>query len=391
MLGFRGNNRIARLATTWFALLAGFAGMLAHADEIESNLRQNLQHRITATWQGQPLRSALNRLAEQQQISVWLDRRVDPSQTLDLSIRNIPLHTVLERIAQRCGLRVTTVASVAYMGPQDSAAEIAAIREMLRASLSEVPLDMRRRWLQKSAWSWSRLSEPRNLLRDLFRHSRIELRGIERVPHDLWDARQLPTLALVDRAVLLLVGFDLAIQIAPDGKSCEIAPIERPITVTRQYRLPTNRQPTISQLRTQFRGLTIKQIGSRMHVTGDWEDQQRLKAAIEGRSASKPSRPAFGKTSTLAPQADLQVYSLRVREKPVGQVLKQLAAQLQLELTWDDKQLAANSRSLNTRISCELKSASLDGLLEGVLKPAGLSYRREGNHIRIEAKQATLP
>jgi len=212
----------------------------------------------------------------------------------------------------------------------------------LRTSLANAPQNIRKHWLKRATWSWPRLSEPRRILQDQFSNTKIKLLGLDQVPHDLWPARQLPPLALVDRSLLALYGFDLTLQIDADGKRCRIIPIKRPLDITRQVSIPSDRRSA------------------------------EQKSHQEKRSSRK---------------SDKRVYSLRIREKKVGDVLRQLAGQLQLDLKWDEKQLAAAGRTLETRISCEVESADLDQLLESVLTPAGLQFKREGTVVRIEARE----
>ncbi len=326
-------------AVAFVILFAAMMGPKATAAPKSMALRQRLLHPLTATWQGQQLRIALDRLADLEGLTIWLDRRIDPGQTISLSVQELPLGETLAKLARAVGGEVAYVEGVVYVGPKGTAQEIDALREMMRASLTNAPHTMRSGWFSKAAWSWPRLSEPRKILPGLFSSSKIELHGLEQVPHDLWLAQQLSPLALVDRATLLLYGFDLTLQIATDGKSCRIVPIERPLVATHKYPGPSVRRPVAQQPHPK------------------------------SRSAPRPNR---------------KVYSLHIREKKVGDVLQQLARQLHLDLQWDEKQLAAAGRTMETRISCEVASVDLDQLLESVLTPAGLQFDREGTVVRIE-------
>src|SRR5690242_20339320 len=58
---------------------------------------------VTVTWQGQELAAGLDRLADLQQTTIWLDRRVDPSTTVDLSASNEPLIDVLRKLGEPHG------------------------------------------------------------------------------------------------------------------------------------------------------------------------------------------------------------------------------------------------------------------------------------------------
>ena len=59
--------------------------------------------------------------------------------------------------------------------------------------------------------------DPADLLAQLGRLGDVEIIGIERVPHDLWAAADLPPLSLVDRLTLIAVQFDLTFKVAAGG------------------------------------------------------------------------------------------------------------------------------------------------------------------------------
>jgi hypothetical protein len=318
-------------------ILIGFVSSSSdsRANERSGDLQTQLQRQVSVTWQGQSLAGALAGLSNRGHPCVWLDRRVDPEQSIELSLREVSLKRAFEKLARNCNLHVAYLGGVVYLGPDDAAGEIMALREKFHDVLENSPRAPRQSWYRKSAWAWSRLSEPRDLLQELFSGTPIKLQGIERVPYDLWDARQLPRLTRMDRAMLLLIGFNLTLHIDPDGKHCQVVPIERPVVFTRQYPIRTNQ------------------------------------------GSQGPVRPV---------PRGRRVYSLEIREQTLRSVLRQLASQLSVELTWDERQLATTGHSLDTRISCKVQSASLEQLLEAILTPAGLHHQRVGGQIRIQAK-----
>ena len=59
---------------------------------------------VTATWQRQALGKALTRLAASQEIPLWLDRRVDPQQTIDSQFTDFSVEKVLDELAKKKGL-----------------------------------------------------------------------------------------------------------------------------------------------------------------------------------------------------------------------------------------------------------------------------------------------
>ncbi|NOY42119.1 MAG: hypothetical protein GXP26_09815 [Planctomycetes bacterium] len=296
-----------------------------------------LQQQISVTWRGQQLGTIIQRLSDTQGIAIWLDRRVDPQQTVELRLTDVSLAHALEAITEKLGLGFSVLESVVYVGPAASARELQTLSRRSHERLAKVPTAMKKRWLRITPWECPRLSNPRMLLAEMLRDAKIKLTGEKLVPHDLWLAKQLPPTSLVDRVVLILIGFDLTCNISADGKMCEVVPIQRPIVLERKYKRPRNRQ------------------------------------APPRKPSSRPTRKAEKK------------FSLQLQNQPVGAVIGQLAKQLKFDVVWDEASLVANGISRDDLVSCRVRNVDFDELLTSILSPAGLQFQRNGNSIEIKA------
>ncbi len=305
-------------------LLAGSLSAARHSQTFE----QKLQRKVSVTWQGQQLVLALERLASTGQITLWLDRRVDHQQTVTLQCVDLPLVQVLEKIAQQQSLGFARLDRIIFLGPEQTALELPTLIRQARVPLANSPAAIRKFWLRKKNTTWSRLSEPRTLAESWLREANVSLNGSEQIPHDLWPAQSLPPLALVDRLVLLLSGFDLTCQIASDGKRCEIVPITRPLKLVRQ----------------------------------------------------RPGQKSPPRNSTQG--ASHKRFTLRLENQPLGRVLDQFAKQLQLEIVWAFERKQVKERL----VSCEVQNIELDELLQSLLSPAGLQHHRDGKRVTIQTK-----
>ncbi len=288
--------------------------------------------RITAVWQGQQLGAVLERLANARHAPLWLDRRVDPQQTVDVQFTDVPFAQALAELAEQHELGVGQLGGVIYVGPKETARGLATLARRARAALALTPAAKRQRWLRAAPSEWPRLTQPRALLKELLQQAGIELVDDRLVPHDLWPARELPPLALVDRVVLILAGFDLTCEISRDGGSCRVVPIVYPLPAA--------------------------------------GDAPLAEASSSGRSGASVARRQF---------------SLRLENQPVGRVVQQLAGQLKLEISWNEESLRKNGRSRETLVSCEVADVDLDELLRSILEPAGLGFSKEGQRIEIHA------
>jgi len=96
-----------------------------------------------------------------------------------------------------------------------------------------------------------------------------------------------------------------------------------------------------------------------------------------GRRGRAPAREA------PPPQGTKQVYTLRVAEKPVGAVLRELAQRLNWQIEFDEAAIRAAGRSIEKRVSFAVENVEQDALLDALLRPAGLDFRRDDERIMI--------
>jgi hypothetical protein len=348
------------------------ASPLAHAVEV---VEQKLSSRLSATWQGQELGTVLERLASTQGVTIWLDRRVNSQQQVDARHSNATLRTILDQITTEHALGWSLFGEIIYVGPPESANDLATLAARARQSLDNAPADYRNRWLTAEPANWPRLSIPHEILSQWLATAEIKLTNPDALPHDLWDACSLPPMSLTDRVVLLLIGFDTTCEISSNGRSCRIVPIERPVLITEKHNAGNRSQEVIAAFQDE-KNVEIHRSGRQLTVTGRWEDQQRVANIIAGNDPPKPTQSQRTRESE-------QRFSLKLENQPVGKVIDQLAAQLGLNVVWEQQLLAGDTDMRQTRISCEVTNGDLNKLLESVLYPAGLSYRLSGSELKI--------
>jgi hypothetical protein len=100
-------------------------------------------------------------------------------------------------------------------------------------------------------------------------------------------------------------------------------------------------------------------------------------------STPPTTRPATPPNRETMKKGTSQRYTLRVHEQPVGKVLDQLGRQLHLEVSIDTAAIEAAGKSLDQRVSFDVKDADLPALLDALLQPAGLTYERNGQRLNI--------
>ena len=228
-------------------------------------LQQKLAQPVDIFWSNTPLRGALQGLAETQKVAILIDRRVDPGRKLDLTIKGEPMRAALQTIAERCGLGLSRLSAVVYLGPPPTAEQLRPVANALRQSVRQLPPAAKRKFFHFRAIAWSDLSTPRDLLTQLARRNGLEIVGLDRVPHDLWAAADLPPLSLVDRLTLIAIQFDLTFKVTAGGTKLELVPVPENLQLSAGDGQPfsawaPSTTPTTREHRTNLETLRIKRM-----------------------------------------------------------------------------------------------------------------------------------
>ena len=301
-------------------------------------LSQTLAQPLDVFWSNNPLRDAVTSLSRAQRVAVLIDRRVDPGQRLSLNLQNVPLETVLQTVAERCGLGLGRLGPVLYLAPPPAAARLRPLATAFDRAVRQLPAAAQRKFLRSQPLAWEDLATPRELLEQLGRQNGLEIDGLQRVPHDLWAAADLPPLSLVERLTLIAAQFDLGLTIADGGTRLQIGPMPDDLPT-----LPAERRPLSA-----------------------------------GQASSKPS------AAPPSPSLEwVRIQRLSVRAKPLGPVLRQLAERLGLQLKIDEQAIQRAGISLDQRVSVLVENATIDQLLHELLKSTGLKFQRRQNVVEI--------
>lgn len=283
-------------------------------------------------WQGVPLDEAITRLRTLFPETIFVDRRVDPEVRVSLEVEASSAEQALGMLATAQGLGVSRLGKVVYLGPSASAERLKTAATLRAKDVSRLPSNARTSFASRRSLDWPRLAEPRKLVESVAQQAGWKLGNPEQIPFDLWPAGRLPELNVTDQLTLLLIGFDLTFEVKPDEHTINIVPLAEIATL-----------PASNTARTQ------------------------------PAPKANASRPARGK----------QMFSLRVEEKPVGVVLRQLATKLNWSLQIDEDAIRAAGLSLEKRVSFNVDQVDQEKLLEALLTPAGLEYTIDGNQVRV--------
>jgi len=362
-------ERLTWSIAAWFMLLVT-TGLAQDAIPWKTGmaLRKQLDASVGVTWPERPLREGLASLSRSTGVCVFLDRRVDPDQNIELTVRDESLQRVLEQLAEKTHARVVTVGPVLYRGPPQAAGQLGALAALRHKQAAALPNATKARLLKSQAWKWDELAEPRALLDGLTRQAGVTTLNPDLLPHDLWPAADLPPLAWVDRLTLLLAGFGLTYEFADEGTAIRLVPMPEEVLVEKTYTPRGEPGPVVAQLRRIVPRAKIRVEGGKLLVTAAEDDQDKVQRLLSGETVK-----------TTTPMPGEKRYSLTVTNQAVGSVVKTVANQLGKEMKFDPQIV----ERLQTKVSLVVKDVTLDELLSKALAPLKLGYRIDDRAIEI--------
>ncbi|HKD37092.1 MAG TPA: STN domain-containing protein [Pirellulales bacterium] len=341
-------------------------------------LKAQLEQKIGIDWggpKGNKFRDAIASLSRAQRVAILIDRRVDPDQKIELSIDDATLESSLKLIAANKHIGMAQVGSVIYLGPKATAEKLRTLAALRKDEAIKLSQAVRSRILQIHPMKWEELATPRDLLTSLTADTKVRIDGVDRIPHDLWAAADLPPANFIDRLTLIAGQFDLTFRFADEGESVQLVEMPATPVVEKSYPLrgglAARAKEIEMKLAESLPGATVEAATDKLIVRGRAEDQDFVETYLSGRPAKR--------TVTAG---EKKVYTLTI-VMPVGQLIKTLGKKLDLDVQIDEEAIKAAGLSLGTDVKVNVKDATADELLKAVLAPAGLAFERQGKTIRI--------
>lgn len=343
---------------------------------------EQLTQPATVFWADSPLREYLCNFGRVQRTAILVDRRVDPEQMLTLALRDEPVLAVIQKAANSRNLRAAVLHNVVFVGTSASADRIRTVVELRRQEIDALGGDALHKFSTQASIAWSDLASPRDLLGRLAEENGLEVVNLAQVPHDLWAAGELPPMSLTERLTLILHQFDLTFRVAADARRVAVIPLPQNVGIVRDYPGGSAPETLAEKWRDAYPNCEFRIVGNRIHVRGLVEDLDAIEAmrnplgrqAGKSRGNRKPDRPSE------------QVFTANVPDRPLGAVLAHFAKQLGLELQIDQASLQGAGVSLEQSISFRVENATFDELFQAALTPVGCTHERQGNVLKVWAK-----
>jgi hypothetical protein len=195
--------------------------------------KKRLENPLTFSWKYLELREVLETISENFKISILLDRRIDPDQKLDGALKEIPLQKGLESIAKQASAEIRVVANTVYIGPSRSGDQLQKLVRLRTAELVDLtkekqcPKERHRELARRNTLHWNDLDRPAEIIEQITKRYKLEVTGIDRVPHDLWAHATLPAINSYEALSLVLIQFNLTFQWNDDASAIQIVPLPK--------------------------------------------------------------------------------------------------------------------------------------------------------------------
>lgn len=382
-------SRPVSLVLCWmlFQAVSAFAAEPLSGKPFEAALEQ----RIGRSWTGQDghtLRDVVRQLADSQRLSIVLDRRMDPTQSIELTSPPAPVRDLVIAIARKVEAGMSVVGNVVYVGPADSAKKLRTLVELRNADLSKLtsgaaagksPWRNRPASLtQRKTFHWAELDRPRDMLEEVAGRFKIETDGLDKLPHDLWAATSLPQATATEALSLLLVQFGSTFEFVPNRVAIRLVPIPERVFVERSYTVLASSPVILEAARKQFADVELEQSGAKLIARGTVEQQAELAVWLKPGN-QKPSKP------TEKPLSERR-FTIKEDNVPIGVFLKTFT-DFGVKIEYDQKRFMDEGISLDQKIDIKnVKDLSAEKLFRDLFEPLGVEVTIVGETVRLTPK-----
>lgn len=335
---------------------------------------------VTFLTEGNRVRQVCEDLSRTHNVSIVLDRRLDPGRAVLLEPPVAGrLSDVVSRVAATQQAVVQPIGDALYVLPGEAAGPLATLIA-LRADEVKAPANRTNlkygssqltRLFQDRPRIWDSFSRPRDLAEQTARSCGLTIANPEALRHDLWYAGALPRANAIEFLSFILFQYDLTFAWQPNG-NIELQPIPEHVTLTRTHRLTSTEVESLKgKLAAKFPDAVWQQKGSRIEVTGPAE----LHAALE-------AGPDDDDAGTPRVRWNDRVFTMRVQQKPLGEVLKYLQ-QAGIPVIFDAEELKQAGFDPDQLINFEVSKADAAGLFAAICDPLKLPWKMEATGILI--------
>lgn len=351
----------------------------------ERNFRRALAKSFSASWSNVGIRAILNRIESTQDISILLDRRIDPSLPLTIDIQNQTLEQGLKQLAALANAQTAVVGSNIYIGPPRAVSNLLTLIELktiqLRAkAVSKNALKPRVLSLSRvNTFHYQDLDTPALLLQQILDTYQIKVTNPKRVPHDLWAHGDLMAVDAIEALSLVLIQLELTWEWNQSLTEMTLIPVPEIVTIEKTYRPKrTSVAAFTNQLKQTFPKISIQPTGTAVTVLAPMDIHQQIEQLINPAKAMERPQPAPADSIPL----NRRRFTLRVKQVPLIAIMEKLE-QSGIEFAYNPEQLKEQGIDLNQRIDVTVKEADPSEFFNSLFGPLKLEYQIKGNRVEL--------
>jgi hypothetical protein len=344
-----------------------------------SAFRRELAQPVTVTRSDVELRPLLARLGADRGIAIVLDRRIDPGRRLDANLPPMKLLSAIRQIAAQAEASVSVIGDTVYIGPSESTGKLrtlCVLREMELDAFADQLGPREFELAQIHTFAWDDLDRPVDLLLRAAQRSVLGVDGLDQIPHDLWAGGTMAGVTPVEALSLVLIQFDLTFEWTGAAEGIRLVPVPRLVAVERTHPIRTI-TPAAARERVleRFPDLIVDVVGRELTVLATVEQHEAIELLARGQNPEEEEDAGFGPIARRR-------FTLTVVRKPAGSVIRTLQVN-GVKVSYDAETLSAAGIDLTTKISLDLKQATVDELFQALCDPLGLEYEIDGEEITL--------
>jgi len=287
---------------------------------------KRLQEALTATisWSARkmPLRDQLTDLQSQSGICVVRDRRLDPRVAVSVDTGFVTRLSVLQQIAAAIpDCQAVPTDNYVILGPTSSVNLLPILLDLCESQQSawkQLPGTTGRKSTQPATTKWEQLAEPRTILTNAAEECGVRIRNPEAIPHDVWNAAQLPRMTFLELSCLILIQFDLYAVADAKSATITVTPISEATAIEYRHMLTSRQKPVLmAEWQKRSPGVAVRWSTSSATFTADLTTHAEFRQLLET-TASETSSGKTQPTDSLR----TRLFQLKGERATLGSVIE---------------------------------------------------------------------
>jgi hypothetical protein len=341
-----------------------------------------LDRKMNSTWRRVSLRAILEAISREREISILLDRRIDPTRNRSWSFSGRPLRTELSDLAEQLDASLSITGNTVYLGPAESAAKVRTLVRLREDEIvdeaAQLPQGRDLELMRHVTLHWGDLTTPTELIRRCGETYKLQIAGLEQIPHDLWAGGTIPSATAAEALTLVLIQFDLAFEWTSKGTGIRILPAPAHVELKKSYPVPARvTSGALDEWREKRTHTKLTVAGRKAELAGRVEDHESFAALLN----PKAKGPVAVRPVPLA----RQTFTLKIEKTPIRAVIEELQKR-GIEFRYDEKALEKAGIDLDTRIDLDVHKAGPEEFFAAICEPLGLKFQIEGQTVTLEPK-----